>query len=75
MKTKKSPSVSVSVSLPSHVRDVARQAAFDDNRPLSGLITRLLEIHLIEQGYLEAPRRPLKSKSNSLNPPDVWGVR
>lgn len=52
MKTKKSPRISISVSLPEPVRDAARQAAFDDNRPLSGLINLLLEDYLAREGYL-----------------------
>jgi len=53
MKAQKSPKISVSVSLPANVTDLARQAAFDDNRPLSGLVCCLLEDYLVREGYLE----------------------
>lgn len=53
------PRISVSVSLPTDTRDLARQAAFDDNRPLSGLIHKLVEDYLEREGYRE--RRPSRA--------------
>ncbi len=62
MKKRRTPKVNVSVSLPPHVRDSARQAAFDDNRPLSSLITVLLEDFLEAEGYLDTTRQNRPSR-------------
>lgn len=51
---KHSPTVSCSISLPAALRDAARQAAYDDNRSLSGLVSGLLRTHLEREGYLGA---------------------
>lgn len=53
MKTQKSQKISISISLPQDLRDLGRQAAFDDNRPLSSLIAVLLEEHLLREGYID----------------------
>lgn len=54
MKTKKSSTVNLSVSLPPHLREMARQAAFDDNRSVSSLVACALQNHLRREGYLDA---------------------
>ncbi len=53
---KHSPTVSCSISLPAALRDAARQAAYDDNRSLSGLVSGLLRTHLEREGYLSGLR-------------------
>jgi post-segregation antitoxin (ccd killing protein) len=58
MKTKKSSTVNLSVSLPPHLREVARQAAFDDNRSVSSLVACALQNHLRREGYLDAAGTP-----------------
>lgn len=57
MKTPKNRTVNVSISLPPHLRDAARQAAFDDNRSMSSLVAWLLQHHLSAEGYLGGPPR------------------
>ena len=54
MKTKKTSTVNLSVSLHPHLREVARQAAFDDNRSVSSLVACALQNHLRREGYLDA---------------------
>jgi hypothetical protein len=56
MKTKKLSTVNLSVSLPPHLREVARQAAFDDNRSVSSLVACALQNHLRREGYLDDAR-------------------
>jgi hypothetical protein len=63
--TDRSPRVNCSISLPYAVRESARQAAFDDNRSLSGLITRLLQRHLAAEGYLPESRPPAAPSSEA----------
>ncbi|MBC2594220.1 hypothetical protein H5P28_08085 [Ruficoccus amylovorans] len=54
MKVKTISTVNVSVSLPPHLREIARQAAFDDNRSVSSLVACALKKHLRSEGYLDA---------------------
>ncbi|QYY34939.1 hypothetical protein [Ruficoccus sp. ZRK36] len=54
MKTKKTTTVNLSVSLSPQLREVARQAAFDDNRSVSSLVVCALQDHLRREGYLES---------------------
>ncbi len=54
MKMKNTTTVNVSVSLPPQLREVARQAAFDDNRSVSSLVACALKKHLHSEGYLDA---------------------
>lgn len=52
----------LSVSLPRELHEPARQAAFDDNRSLSSLITALLTQHLRREGYL--PDHPTTAETS-----------
>lgn len=56
--------VNTSISLPRDICHHARQAAFDDNRSLSSLISRLLRDHLMASGYLD-PVGPPSARSGS----------
>jgi hypothetical protein len=42
---------SVSVSLPATMQEQLRQAAFDDNRSVSSLVTALVDAYLTREGY------------------------
>lgn len=48
--------VTVSISLPTETRDLARWVARDEHRTLSNLVFQLLETHFIREGYREARR-------------------
>ncbi len=54
----------LSVSLPADLLQLLRQAAYDDNRSVSSLVTALVRNHLDREGYLaaaglrKAPRQP-----------------
>lgn len=41
----------VSVSLPAEMQEQLRQAAFDDNRSVSSLVTALVDAYLTREGY------------------------
>mgnify|MGYP003830976549 CR=1 FL=1 len=45
-------STNLSISLPSEMQEVLRQAAFDDNRTVSSLIAALVDSYLIREGYI-----------------------
>ncbi len=45
----------LSVSLPGELLELLRQAAFDDNRSVSSLVTSLVQSHLDREGYLRQP--------------------
>lgn len=64
MKKPKHTLVNLSVSIPQDLRDVARQAAFDDNRSVSSLVTCALQRYLGAEGYLKsAPAKPAADRS------------
>ncbi len=60
--------VNISISLPRGIREQARQAAFDDNRSLSSLVSSLLRAYLCAEGYIEGGKSAGAGKS-SRRPP------
>lgn len=59
--------ISLSISLPLELRDAARQAAFDDNRSLSGLIAALLLDYVQREQYLPPVRKSADEPSSELH--------
>ncbi|MBN2068371.1 MAG: hypothetical protein JW739_01930 [Opitutales bacterium] len=59
--------ISLSISLPLELRDAARQAAFDDNRSLSGLIAALLLDYVQREQYLPPVRKSADQSSVTLH--------
>ena len=55
MKRKGRNARNLSVSLPGDLLEGLRQAAFDDNRSVSSLVTSLVQGHLEREGYLRNP--------------------
>jgi len=60
--------VTISISLPEMLRDGAKQAAFDDNRSVSSLISGLLQAYLEKEEYLHRHYCPLRGGHYERNP-------
>jgi|GEM_PF-2747593 len=51
MKRRASRASNVSISIPLDMREVLQQAAYDDNRSVSSLISALVNSYLVREGY------------------------
>ena len=60
--------LNISISMSRGLQDVARRAAFDDNRSLSSLVGALIKSYLQREGYIDQAGEPILTETSERPP-------